>query len=253
MAAIPDNLFESELFGHVKGAFTGAEQNKVGLIEAARGGDLFLDEIEALPESQQAKLLRFLENGEIRKVGSKETTIVNCRIIAATNRSLEEMVKMKEFREDLLWRLNGLKIVVPQLKDRKEDIPMLAKFFTETLHPSRSKQWTEDGLEALKKYDWPGNVRELKRVCEQARLRAPLPIIRAEDVKRLLNIGNTTSSHASDHIQLEVGLNKLVAEYEAEIIRRSLDREQDVDATAKLLGISRSSLYKKIKDHSIEL
>jgi DNA-binding NtrC family response regulator len=160
LASIPENLFESEMFGHVKGAFTGAEQNKVGLTEAANGGDLFLDEIEALPLTQQAKLLRFLETGEVRRVGAKESTTVKTRVIAATNKSLDKMVAAGEFREDLLYRLNSQKVDLPPLRQRLEDIDELAKHFLEAERPRRNKTIADDGLESLKKYNWPGNVRE---------------------------------------------------------------------------------------------
>lgn len=253
VAAIPENLFESELFGHTKGAFTGADQNKMGLIEAAAGGDLFLDEIEALAEEHQAKLLRFLENGEIRKVGGKETTIANVRVIAATNRSLEDMAQKGEFREDLLWRLLGKKIRVPALKERKDDIPLLAKFFVDLEKPRRNKTWSDDAIQALQAYDWPGNVRELRRVCEQLCLVSPLPILRSEDVWQVLNPARIAAPAPERKIDFNQGLSKLLADYEAELIRRGLQQSGDVDATAKLMGISRSSLYKKIKDHGIEL
>ncbi len=139
VAAIPETLFESELFGHVKGAFTGADQNKMGLAEAAHNGDLFLDEVEALPLSVQAKLLRFLESGEVRRVGAKEAIKVNVRVIAATNQNLNTLVKEEKFREDLLWRLSGKKIDLPNLKERLTDIPMLCEKFLEAEKPRRNK------------------------------------------------------------------------------------------------------------------
>src|SRR6185437_16056419 len=129
VAAIPENLFESELFGHVRGSFTGADQNKIGLAEAAHGGDLFLDEIEALTMPLQVKLLRFLESGEVRRIGSKDVIRTSTRVIVATNRNLEQMVRDGQFREDLLWRLNSKKIQLPPLRERKEDIADLANWF----------------------------------------------------------------------------------------------------------------------------
>jgi DNA-binding NtrC family response regulator len=254
LASIPENLFESEMFGHVKGAFTGAEQDKVGLTEAANGGDLFLDEIEALPLTQQAKLLRFLETGEVRRVGAKESTIVKTRVIAASNRSLEKMVATQEFREDLLYRLNSQRIELPPLRQRLDDINDLAKHFLEAERPRRNKTIADDGMDALKKYNWPGNVRELKRVCEQLSLTSPLPFIRAEDVTSWLRPAAAGSDSAPSYtaIDFNKGLNPLVEEFEAHVIRTCLKQTKDIEDAAKILQISRSNLYKKIKDYKIE-
>lgn len=166
VSAIPENLFESELFGHVRGAFTGADSLKVGLAEAANGGDLFLDEIETLPLSQQAKLLRFIESGEIRRVGAKEPLHLKLRIIAATNCNLQNLVKKGAFREDLMFRLSGKRIVLPALRDRLEDLEALIKYFMNEEGPAKNKMMSAETYEALRSYDWPGNVRELKRICE---------------------------------------------------------------------------------------
>lgn len=261
VAALPENVFESEFFGHVRGAFTGADQNKMGLAEAAHGGDLFLDEIEALPMSQQAKLLRFLENGEVRRVGAKDAIRVNARVIAATNQNLSVMVRDGKFREDLLWRLNGKKLSLPPLRLRSEDIPALAEHFFARERPRRNKSLSPDAIEALKRYAFPGNVRELKRVCEQMSLSAPLPIVRAEDVARALPgagfsdgpNGSWDGQTDSSALDLARGLPDLLADVEARAIRAALARSsnQDIDETARLLKISRSSLYKKMKDYGI--
>lgn len=252
-AAIAENLFESEVFGHVKGAFTGAEQNKMGLAEAAGEGDLFIDEIEALPASQQAKFLRFLETGEVRRVGATgDPTHVNTRIIAATNVPLEELVAKGEFREDLMWRIKGKTLVLPPLGDRREDIEPLAKFFLSG-RPAQVKTLASDALETLKGYDWPGNVRELKRVCEQLLLLAPLPIIRSEDVLAVLP--KKMNMKHWDHLpktDLEKGIATLLYEFEGSVLKQALDQTAEVDEAAKILGISRSTLYKKLKDHDIE-
>lgn len=250
-AAIPETVFESEFFGHVKGAFTGADSNKIGLAEAAHEGDLFIDEIEALPLSQQAKLLRFLESGEIRRVGGKETIKVKVRLITATNRNLESMVEKEEFREDLLWRISGKKLLLPPLKDRKEDVIELAKFFLEKERPKRNKQLADDAVEALLAYNWPGNVRELKRMIERLSISAPLPIIRSEDVNEILNPSSEASSDFSASIDIYKGLAGLITEFEKLVIQKTLDKQKDVDEAAKILKISRSSLYKKIKDHGL--
>ncbi len=249
VASVPENLFESEFFGHVKGAFTGADQNKMGLAEAAQGGDLFLDEIEALTLPLQAKLLRFLETGEIRRVGAKDTLQVQTRVIAATNRNLNQMVSEGKFREDLLWRLSGKKIVLPPLRERTEDIAELTRYFL-SLDKYRKKEIADDALQVLKEYHWPGNVRELKRVCEQLILTAPLPVLRREDVLQVIRPPAVALNSAS--VDLNRGLSELVNDFEAKVIHQALQQQNDIDEVAKLLKISRSSLYKKIKDHGIQ-
>lgn len=253
LAAVPETVFESEFFGHTKGAFTGADQNRMGLAEAAHGGDLFLDEIEALPLANQAKLLRFLESGEIRRVGARESIRVQARVIVATNRSLSEMVKAGEFREDLLWRISGKRLSLPPLRERKADIDALAKYFFELEKPRRNKQLTPEAVAALTAHDWSGNVRELKRVCEQIALYAPLPLIREEDVHACLPRGISASPYAArQELDLSIGLSELVARFEAHVIREALRVTADVDTAALRLGISRSSMYKKMKDSGIE-
>ncbi len=253
VAGVPENLFESEFFGHVKGAFTGADQNKIGLIEAAQGGDLFLDEIEALSMPLQAKLLRFLESGEIRRVGAKESLHVQTRVIAATNRNLDQLVRDGKFREDLLWRLSGKKVLLPPLRDRKQDIPDLCRHFF-SLDKFRKKEIEEEAMQALKEYAWPGNVRELRRVCEQLILVAPLPVVRKEDVLQSLRPSSGTGGAvtAGAPLDLSRGLSDLVNSFEAQVIQTALERHGDIDEVARVLKISRSSLYKKIKDHNIQ-
>jgi DNA-binding NtrC family response regulator len=251
VAGIPENLFESEFFGHVKGAFTGADTLKVGLSEAAHGGDLFLDEVEALPLSQQVKLLRFLETGEIRRVGSKDCLHVKTRVIFASNQNLQNLVREGKFREDLLFRISGKKIVLPALRDRAEDIPELAKFFLSLERPRSNKMFAPEAIEALQKYSWPGNVRELRRVCEQLSLTAPLPIIRAEDVKALID--PRVSTQGMPVVDLTIGLTALLDNFEAKVIQEALHKAPDVEKTAEILKISRSSLYQKIKNHNIQV
>lgn len=248
VAAIPENLFESELFGHMRGSFTGADQNKIGLAEAAQGGDLFLDEIEALSMPMQAKLLRFLESGEIRRIGAKEVIRVRIRIIAATNRNLEQMVKEGTFREDLLWRLSSKKIKLPPLRERKDDIPELANWFL-SQEKSRKKDLSEDAIKSMQDYSWPGNVRELKRVCEQLALIAPLPVIRREDVTQIIQPKFTDSGN--EQIEFHLGLEKILLNFEARVLTQALKKINDVDEVARTLQISRSNLYKKIKDYNI--
>lgn len=250
VSALPENLFESEMFGHVKGAFTGADQNKIGLIEAAHGGDLFLDEIEEFPLPHQAKLLRFLESGEIRKVGAKDSQKVQTRVIAASNRPLETLVKEGRFREDLFFRLASQKIFLSPLRKRKEDIPALAQFFLEKQRPRYNKTLTQDGIKALQSYDWPGNVRELKRICEQLCLTSPLPLIRDEDVQGLIVSKPLPSKN--DKLDFSLGLTKLVENFEAQVIQSCLEQEPDIDRASQILQISKSNLYKKIKDYNLK-
>lgn len=251
VSALPEALFESEMFGHVKGAFTGADQNKIGLIEAAQGGDLFLDEIEAFPLNLQAKLLRFLESGEIRKVGGKDSFKVQTRIMVASNRPMETLVREGQFREDLYFRLASARLQLSPLRERKEDIEPLAQFFLELQKPRQNKSWAEDGIEALKKYNWPGNVRELKRLCEQLSLTSPLPILRGEDVKRWL--GPVSIGVSMDTVNYSKGLEKLVENYEAQLIQNYLKMEPDVEKAAIGLQVSKSNLYKKIKDYGLNI
>lgn len=251
VATLSENLFESELFGHLKGAFTGAIQNKVGWVERAHGGALFLDEVEALSLSHQAKLLRFLETGEFQKVGSTESQKVDIRIIAATNEKLEELVEKGQFREDLMYRLKGHRLEIPPLRERKEDIKLLCQHFLSQRDITMKKSMGEDAIEQLQLYPWPGNVRELKRTCEHLALMSPLPIIRGEDVKRVLY--QQQSPIVAGSLNLDRGLALLLQDHEKFLIEQALELELEVDDLAKKLQISRSSLYKKVKDYQLEM
>jgi len=247
-AALSENLFESEFFGHVKGAFTGADTQKMGLAEAAHGGDLFLDEIEALPLSQQAKLLRFLETGEIRKVGAKESQIVQTRIIAASNQPLKQLIAEKKFRDDLYFRLSSQKIELAPLRQRTEDIDDLCQLFLELEKPRRNKTFEPEAISALKKYNWPGNVRELKRVCEQLLLTSPLPIIRKSDVERFINPDYNLQSFT---MPMDTSLEDYMNYQEKMFILKYLEKAESVEQAAEMMKVSKSNLYKKIKDHGI--
>lgn len=249
VAAIPENLFESELFGHVRGSFTGAEQNKIGLAEAAHDGDLFLDEIETLSLSSQAKILRFIETGEVRRIGAKETIRVKTRVIAATNRNLEKMAREGLFREDLLWRLSSKKIILSPLRERKDDINELANWFLAN-EKNRIKELSHGALAAMLEYNWPGNIRELKRVCEQLALISPLPVIRREDVIKIITSTQPTEKAAV--INFSDGIEKILENYEAQVLSQAMKTINDIDEAARILKISRSNLYKKIKDYNIE-
>ena len=245
MASLPENLFESQMFGHEKGAFTGAHHHHKGFIESAKNGDLFLDEIEALSLSSQAKLLRFLENQEIQILGKATTKKIHCRVIVATNESLEEKVRRKEFREDLLWRLKSKVLHLPPLRQRKEDILPLIKFFISQDKAERKKTLTPQALLCLKEYAWPGNIRELKKVTENLLCRCALPLIEKQDVEPFL------CSYAPSAPKIE-GLSLMLKEYEKDIITKCLHEHKSVTKTQKILGLSRSALYKKIKSYSID-
>lgn len=247
-SALTETLFESEFFGHVKGAFTGADYNKIGFAEAAHGGDLFLDEIEALPLSQQAKLLRFLESGEVRKVGGKETQKVEVRVIAASNVPLKDLINEKKFREDLYFRLSAHRIQIPPLRDRKEDIPSIVASFSEAQKTKRNKNFDDSAMQELHKHAWPGNVRELKRVCEQLYLASPLPFIRDIDVRKILSVQDATVKTGFDS---DLSLDGFLKKQEKLFIENVLSAQQDLDKTCEKLKISKSNLYKKIKDLGI--
>ena len=247
--SLTETLFETEFFGHVKGAFTGADQNKIGFAEAAHGGDLFLDEIEALPLSQQAKLLRFLESGEVRKVGAKESIHVDVRLMAASNVSLRQLIQEKKFREDLFFRLSAHRIEIPPLRDRLEDIKDLVEYFLETEKPKRNKTFDPQAIAALMKYNWPGNVRELKRICEQLVLTSPLPIIREQDFSNLFMKAAGTESDAD--LSLDLSLADFLSRNEKRFIEFCLQQTSDLDRACEILKISKSNLYKKIKELGI--
>jgi DNA-binding NtrC family response regulator len=227
-AAITDSLFESELFGHVKGAFTGADQNKIGLAEAANGGDLFFDEIEALPLQQQAKLLRFIESGELRRVGAKEPVKITVRVIAASNRPLLDMVKEKTFREDLFYRLSSHRVQLKPLRERKNDIEELALYFLEIEKPRRNKSFDLDAISELKNYSWPGNVRELKRICEQLVLTSPLPMITKNDIRQILLRANPASV-VDFPMERLTSLDDFLGEQEKKIIQSCLEKTKNLD------------------------
>jgi len=245
MSALPDNLFESELFGHAKGAFTGADQQRVGLIEAAHGGDVFFDEIEAFPLAQQPKLLRFLETGEVRKVGSTESKTVKVRCLFATNQDLNRLVREGKFREDLLWRIKGCTIQLPPLRARPEDIAAIAEHFLQNIRPPVIKTLSEDAIQALKTYRWPGNIRELKRVCEQLALVAPLPIIRRLDIEKLLGFAESTVVESLD---LSLGLEESLSRHERRIFEKALRDLREPGEIQTVLKISKSTFYKKVSD-----
>jgi transcriptional regulator with PAS, ATPase and Fis domain len=245
-AAIPETLLESELFGHVKGAFTDAKGDKAGLFEEAAGGILFLDEISELPLNLQAKLLRVLQDKEVRRVGAGKSVKMDVRVIAASNLDLSEEVKQRKFRQDLFYRLNVLQIQVPPLRERRDDILPLAhhflkKFTQEVAKPI--KGFNESVLALFLDYSWPGNVRELENAVERA------VILAQGDQVTLSDLPSTLASSREDYSTLEKALDRQLSleQLEQEYIARILEQAGgNKYKAAQILGIDRKTLYRKI-------
>jgi DNA-binding NtrC family response regulator len=246
-ASFPENLLESELFGHEKGSFTDAKYQKRGLAEIADGGTLFLDEIGELPLSFQAKLLRFLETGEIRRVGGTKDISLNVHILCATNRPLERLVEQKLFRDDLYYRLNVLSVVVPPLRDHKEDIPSLVENVITTR--GFAHKFDSSALDVLRNYDWPGNIRELKNVVERTCILCPDRDITAEDVSflKIKSPAEKKALLAPDETQRwalsDMERNHIIA------VLKFVNGHKG--KAAKLLEINAKTLYRKIKEYGI--
>jgi len=247
-SSLVPTLIESELFGYVKGAFTGAVQSKQGLLEAANGGTLFLDEIGDMPTDLQARLLRSLQEREVKPVGSTERRRIDVRIVAATNRDLESAIRSGAFRQDLYFRLNVVQIKLPPLRDRKTDIPLLVAAFLEKYSPNDGPVRTisADTMQRLMAHDWPGNVRELENAIERAIAMSSGPLIHVADLPSNLQIQTSERSPQRDELlPLE--------ELERRAILRTL-RETDGDklAASRLLGIGKTTLYRKLKQYKLD-
>ena len=246
--ALPESLIESELFGHRKGSFTGADEHRIGLFEVANGGTIFLDEIGELPKAMQAKLLRVLESGEIRRVGDNESHIVDVRVVCATHRDLEEMVAEGQFREDLMYRINTFEVHLPALRQRTGDIPelalhLLARFRT-GLRPG-DEVFTPDALRALEGHAWPGNVRELANVIEHAAILCDEGPVSAAHLP--MNFGHRKLQ--GPHFKTVVP--QTLHEIEMQVIQQTLERHQgQKPKAAKELGISLKTLYNKLNQAS---
>ncbi len=241
---LSETLFESELFGHVRGAFTDAKTDRVGYFELADRGTLFLDEVGNLSPGQQAKLLRVLETGEFQRVGSSRTRRADVRILAATNADLRTLVAEERFREDLLYRLNSVEIAIPPLRDRREDIPLLAAHFLDrqTRRYGRQAEFSHDAMRVLLAHTWPGNVRELRHAVERAVLMAEGTTIEVEHLG--LRRGPESDSRL-DELTLE--------EAERILIQKALGRHDgNVSKAAEALGLSRSALYRRLERHGID-
>jgi two-component system response regulator HydG len=247
-SSLVPTLIESELFGYVKGAFTGAMQAKQGLIEAAHGGTLFLDEIGDMPVDMQAKLLRALQEHEVKPVGSTERRQFNVRVIAATNRDLEASIRNGTFRQDLYFRLNVVQVKLPSLRDRKSDIPLLVTSFLEKFSGPNgdSRTISEDAMRRLIAYDWPGNVRELENAIERSVALGSGPIVHVADLPS--NLQYPTSERAPEKDEVLP-----LEELERRAILRTL-RETNGDklAAARILGIGKTTLYRKLKQYNVE-
>lgn len=246
-AAIPDTLIESELFGYEPGAFTGANTKKIGLIESADKGTLFLDEIAEIPLSTQSKLLRVIQDKEVRRIGGKDTNKVDVRIIAATNKNLAEQVEKNKFREDLYYRLKVITVEIPPLRERKEDIPDLVHFFIEKYSKEFGKRVNgieEKALEALLNYSWPGNIRELESVIERAIIICEKDKITFSDIQDELRV--TIPKNLFDINIPDEGIN--YEELEKELIKKALIKSNFVIAkAARLLGMSYDTLWYRLK------
>ena len=273
--ALHENLLESELFGHIKGAFTGAVDNKTGRFEAAHGGSIFLDEINSMSPKLQVKLLRVLQEREFERVGESRTIRVDVRVIAATNASLEELVEQGQFREDLYYRLNVVPILLPPLRDRREDIPDLARFFlrkyAEQNKMPQTPDLTPDVLVALKSHDWPGNVRELENAIERLVVLADDDTLRPELLKldrpRVMLRSAKGGAAGSDVPSLIRALVRtgsvaplpagsklydfLVGGVERELIEHVIRQCDGVQVkAASRLGINRNTLHKKLEEYA---
>ena len=247
-SALPDTLLESELFGHVRGAFTGAVVDRKGLFEEAEGGTIFLDEIADTSQAFQARLLRVLQEGEIKPVGSSRSIKVNVRVISAGNKSLENLVAAKVFRADLYYRLAVLPLTVPPLRDRREDISLLVTHFlaqSAGKHGRGSMYLSPDALQALIQHPWPGNVRELENLIERV-------VVTCQG--STINVNDLFADHPLEQSTGDLGTIGKIARQEAErsrILQALRDAKGDKTRAARILSISRSSLYNKLRDYNI--
>lgn len=252
MSALTETLLASELFGHERGAFTGATERKIGRFERAHGGTLFLDEVAEIPESMQVKLLRVLQSGEFERVGSTKTIRSDVRLICATNKNLKEQVEAGKFREDLFYRINVILLEIPPLRERPEDIPLLVKHYLNFFSARNHKKIdtvSPEALQILAKYRWPGNVRELKNIIERLVVLSQAHVIDAENIPEDVK-GNKELITKSSAIGKTVNT---LQEMEEEMIRKTLlDVGKNKSLVAKKLGISRRTLYRKMDEYKIE-
>jgi len=256
-AAVPAELIESELFGHEKGSFTGAAGRHTGKFEQAEGGTLFLDEIGDMPVSMQAKLLRVLEEGEVERVGGEKPIKVNVRVIVATHRNLEELVKKNEFRRDLFHRIYVFPLILPPLRERPEDFPDLVTHFARQVAAQnawKEKLFAPEAIAALRQYSWPGNVRELRNVVERLVLLATGDAITIDDVKLVLPGGESSASAGTAAETGQGTLLQRTEAFEREVLLAEIRRHNfHMTNVARALGLERSHLYKKCQQLGIDL
>ncbi|HEU4884366.1 MAG TPA: sigma-54 dependent transcriptional regulator [Longimicrobium sp.] len=253
-AAIPSELIESELFGHLKGSFTGAHEDRAGKFELADGGTLFLDEIGDMSLQAQAKVLRALQEGIVTRVGGAKPITVDVRVLAATNKDLEEEIKGGRFREDLYYRLNVIPLHVPPLRERREDIAMLVRHFTETYAREanlRPKPFTDEALERMQRMDWPGNVRELRNTVERLMILAGGATVAADDVELLVGGRMKGGGLSGDLLGCTTFAEFKEAAERAFILQKLRENDWNVSETARLLDMPRSNLYKKIERYEL--
>jgi two-component system nitrogen regulation response regulator NtrX len=267
-AAIPEELIESELFGHEKGSFTGATEKQVGKFEQADRGTIFLDEIGDMSQKTQAKVLRVLQEQEVERLGSARTIKVDVRVIAATNKNLEEAIERGEFREDLFFRLNVIPIVVPPLRERREDIPRLVQHFakrTAEEHNLKPKRFDVSAMDALQRYRWRGNIRELRNTIERLLIMTPTEMVRVEDLPAEIRSGeslrppvepdrpvqNSSSGETPAPGPGTLREFKDAAE-RAYLVQKLRENNWNISRTAELIDTPRSNLYKKLEQYGIK-
>jgi two-component system nitrogen regulation response regulator NtrX len=251
-AAIPRDLVESEMFGHERGAFTGATERRLGRFELAHGGTLFLDEVGDLSQEAQAKLLRTLETGELQRIGAEATTRIDARVIAATNRQLGDAVQHGAFREDLFFRLNVFPIELPPLRQRLDDLPALVTHLAERVRPGHPVTLTEAALVGLSEYSWPGNIRELANLVERLSILSG-PLIDASAVREVLRGGSSSAPANQPSAVLGRSLTDALDEYERELITAALTQAQgNMAEAARILQTDRANLYRRMRRLGVE-
>ncbi len=253
-AAIPSELIESELFGHVKGSFTGAVQDRPGKFEQADGGTLFLDEVGDMSAAAQAKVLRALEEGVVSRVGDDRPRRVDVRVISATNKELEKEIEEGAFREDLFYRLNVVPITVPPLRERREDIPMLVRHFTDRMAEKEGvppKEFEPDALRRLQELEWPGNVRELRNTVERLLILSSRERVTVEDVDRLVTGPRAAGGLGAELLQSSTFSDFKERAERAFILQKLRESDWNISETARILEMPRSNLYKKIEKYGL--
>jgi two-component system nitrogen regulation response regulator NtrX len=268
-AAIPEELIESELFGHEKGSFTGATEKQVGKFEQADRGTIFLDEVGDMSQKTQAKVLRVLQEQEVERLGSARTIKVDVRVIAATNKNLEEAIERGEFREDLFFRLNVIPIVVPPLRERREDIPRLVQHFakrTAEEHNLKPKKFDQSAMDALSRYRWRGNIRELRNTVERLLIMTPSEFVRVDDLPAEIRSNDSprpAMSTSEPDAPVKTGESSAPggagtlrefkdAAERAYLVQKLRENNWNISRTAELIDTPRSNLYKKLEQYGIK-